>query len=114
MNLKFTLLIAAMLSLSAAAQEAKTIVLNDGSTASVLSQKGTTTTYIKEAKAGADGKIQLVQDEVFDGERLVRKSDGKCFTLREHLVTLETVTVGEIKIQRPKTTRESKAASCIS
>ena len=102
----------ALLSLTAAAFEPRTIVLADGSTASVLNQYGTTTTYLKEAKPGSDGKVQLVQGEVFDGERLVKKSDGQCLTVREHLVSLELVSAGEFMIQRPTTTIESKTASC--
>lgn len=112
MKSKFALLTMAVLSLSAAAVEPQTIVLVDGSTANVLSQKGTSTTYVKEVKRDADGKVQLVQGQVFDGERLVKKSDGQCLTVREHLVSLEAVSIGDFKIQRPKTTSESKAASC--
>ena len=112
MKLKFTLLTVALLSLSAAATEPQTIVLPDGSTANVLSQKGTYTTYVKEANPGADGKVKLVQGQVFDGERLVQKSDGQCATIREQLVSLETVSVADVKIQRPSTTIEMKSASC--
>lgn len=113
MKSKLTLFMAAfLLSLSAAATDAQTVVLADGSTAIVLAQKGTSTTYVKEAKVGADGKVQLIQGQVFDGERLVKKADGQCFTIREHLVSLEVVSVGDVNIQRPRTTIESTTASC--
>ncbi len=113
MKLKFTLFAAAaLLSLSAVATEAQTVVLADGSTAIVLTQKGANTTYVKEAKAGTDGKVKLIQGQVFDGERLVKKADGKCLTIRDHLVRLEDVSVGGVKIQVPTMTSESKAANC--
>lgn len=114
MKLKFTLLTMALSSLSALAAEPQTIVLPDGSSANVLMQKGSSTTYVKEAKAGADGKVHLVPGQVFDGELLVRKSDGQCLAILEHLVSLKSVSVGEFKVQVPVTTRESKAVSCTS
>ena len=102
----------AVVSLSAAAAEPETIVLADGSTATVLSQKGTSSTYVKDAKLGVDGKVKLVQGQLFDGECLVKKLDGQCLSISEHLVSLETVSSGGLNIQRPTTTGESKTVSC--
>lgn len=113
MKTKFTLFAAAtLLSLSAAAIEPKTLSLADGSTATVLSQNGRSTTYIKEAKPGSDGKVQLIQGEVFDGEQLVKKADGQCLLVRQRLVRLNEFTSGGLKIQIPETTTDYVTTSC--
>ncbi|WP_166485926.1 hypothetical protein [Rhodoferax ferrireducens] len=113
MKSKTTLLMAAtLLFLSVMDIQAHTIVLEDGSTPSVLRQKGTVHSYIKEVKPGADGRMVIYQGQVFDGESLVKISDGQCLTVLDHLVSLDIVSIGDAKIQRPNTTRESKAASC--
>lgn len=113
MKTKFTLFaVATLLSLSAAAVDPKTLALADGSTATVLSQNGRSTPYIKEAMAGSDGKVQLIQGEVFDGEQLVKKADGQCLLVRQRLVRLNEVTSGGVKIQIPEIATDYATASC--
>jgi hypothetical protein len=108
------LMVTALLSLSAMAVEPQTVILADGSTATVLSQNGKITTYLKEANANADGKVQLVPGQVFDGERLVKKENGQCLMIRQRVVSMDDVSVGDVKVQRPKTTSESTVANCSS
>ncbi|WP_371436339.1 hypothetical protein [Polaromonas sp.] len=112
MKSKIILVSAALLSLSAVAIEPETIVLRDGLTAKVLSQNGTFTKYINGASETKDGKVILTQGEVFDGERLVKTADGKCFTVQQHLVRLDNVSVGEMNMQLPTTDTVIKSASC--
>lgn len=112
MKSRITFLAAALISLSALAIEPETIVLSDGSTAKVLSQKGTFTKYINGASQTKDGKVALTQGEVFDGERLVKKADGKCLAVRQNLVRLDKATVGEMSMQLPIIDVVYKSASC--
>lgn len=113
MKSKFAIFTAvALLSLSAAASEPQTVVLDDGSTAVVLSQKGVNTTYVKEAKTDTDGKVKLVQDQVFDGERLVKKADGECLKIKLTLVSMKDFSSGGLKVQLPTVHTESHTVSC--
>lgn len=104
--------ISVLLAVSMLSTSALAFVMPDGSAATVLREAGSTTAYVKEAKAGTDGSVTLLQGQVFDGERLVKQSNGQCLMVRERLVRLETVTVGDFNIQRPITTIDLTSASC--
>lgn len=106
------LLAAATLSMAANAEASKVVVLKDGSAATVVSQSGKTTTYVKSTDKGIDGKAILVQGEAFDGIRVAKTADGRCVKIVERLVRMDEVTVETGKIQKPVTERVEAAASC--
>lgn len=91
--------------------DAKTVVLEDGSTASLLFQKGVTQSYIKEVETSADGNMRMVPDEAFSGKQLVKKADGTCLFISQ-VQTLNLVLINDIPFEQVTTTRSSKPASC--
>ena len=72
------------------------------------------TTYIKKASVSTDGQVQIIQDQAFDGERLVKNTHGQCFLIRERLLSLKDHVVGDLKIQLKDISIESTTASCSS
>lgn len=79
------------------------IELKDGTKAAVLWQVGKQISYVSAAKVRTDGVTELEHGSVFMGERLLKKADGQCLNEQVRLVDMETVSVGNAPIQRPRT-----------
>lgn len=113
MKAKFAiLLVAAMTSRVALADQSKSIVLQDGTAAVVSAQSGTLTTYVKSAVVGADGKVVLTLGEVFDGTRLAKSADGRCVKVVDRLVRLNDVATAGVKIQLPVMQHTEESVTC--
>lgn len=91
---------------------AQSVELKDGTTAAVLWQVGKQIAYVSAAKVRADGVTELEPGSVFLGERLLKKADGQCFNERVRLIDMETVSSGNLSIQRPHTASELMMSSC--
>jgi len=114
MKTSYIALVLALATGTAQAQApAATIVLKDGTTATILSSSGKSTTYAMSVSKGADGKATTTQGEVFSGERIVKKPNGQCVEVRQRLMGFAdfTTTAGQ-KLQLPHLETTEQAGAC--
>lgn len=113
MKLKIAVVLAiASASMVAQADLGQTVTFLNGTSGRVVAESGTTTGYVKAITINADGKQLIEPGQIFDGERIVKTAENKCYKITEKLLELKDFSVGDAKIQVPTIKHESQEVPC--